>query len=453
MKKKPIIITLVSVAVITAGITVAVKAINISEAIKKYSDSIYPDVQVEELDLSGKSRKEAVELLQEKYGDVLIKKKITVQGINKTYTIDYGKLNAKYNIEEAVNDAMSYGKNLSTLDKYKLIKNPEPKQFTLKFSFDEKGIKDTIDTMKKDIDKAPVNASISMISSGKFNIVPDKTGLKLNTEKLEQDITGKINGEISGDMELQAPIEELKASVTSDTLSKINTKVSSFSTSFAGSSANRAANIVLATKSINGQLVMPGDSFSFNDVVGKRTAEKGYKEAPVIVGNKLDSGLGGGICQVSTTLYNAVIRSNINATERSHHTLPSHYIGLGMDATVDYGNIDYKFKNTLPVPIFIEGYAQGTNLIFNVYSDSSLTKRTYDLVSETYGTIQPEIKYVDDPNMFEGQTAIDQPSSIGYKVRVYKKIYENGNLVGQELVSNETYNKVDAVVRRGTKKR
>lgn len=453
MKKKSIIITIISAVVIIGAATAAVQAINISSIINKYSNTIYPDIAVEDIDLSTKTKAEAIDLLQEKYGDIVLKKKINIKAIDKTYTIDYLKLNAKYNIEDAVNEAYSYGKSLNALEKYKLIKNPEPMQYKLKFSYEAKPVKDLIADMQKEIDKSPINASIQMISSGKFSITPDKRGVKLNSEKLEQTILEKINGDITGDIELQAPIDDVQASITSDKLSKINTKVSSFSTNFSGSSANRASNIILATKSINGKVFMPGETFSFNDVVGQRTAQKGYKEAPVIVGNKLDSGLGGGICQVSTTLYNAVIRANINATERSHHTLPSHYIGLGMDATVDYGNIDYKFKNTLNFPIFIEGYAQGTKLVFNVYSDASLTNRTYDLVSETYDIMQPEVKYIDDPNLYEGETVIDQPSSIGYKVRVYKKIYENGKLVGQEQVTNETYNKVDEVVKRGTKKR
>ncbi|MFL0248217.1 VanW family protein [Candidatus Clostridium stratigraminis] len=453
MKRKSIIITIISAVVVIGASTAAVQAYNISNTINKYSNSIYPDVSIEDIDLSGMTKSAAVDILQKKYGDVVLKKKINIKAQNNTYTIDYSKLNARYEIEEAVNEAFSYGKDLKTFQKYKIIKDHEPKQYKLKFNYDAKPVKDFIADMQKKIDKSPINSNISMVSRGKFSVTKDVGGLKLDTQKLEKDILEKINGDITGDIEINAKIDDVQASVTADKLSKINTRISSFSTNFSGSSANRASNIVLATKSINGKVLMPGDTFSFNGVVGERTAQKGYKEAPVIVGNKLDSGLGGGICQVSTTMYNAVIRANINATERSHHTLPSHYIGLGMDATVDYGNIDYKFKNTLNFPIYIEGYAEGTKLVFNIYSDKSLTNRTYDLVSETYDIIQPSTKYIDDPSLYEGETVLDQPSSIGYKVRVYKKIYENNKLVGQELISNETYKKVDEVIRRGTKKR
>jgi len=113
---------------------------------------------------------------------------------------------------------------------------------------------------------------------------------------------------------------------------------------------------------------MPGETFSFNQVVGERTEQRGYQSGPVIVGNQVESGLGGGICQVSSTLYNTILLGNINATERMHHTMPSSYVPLGMDATVDWGNIDYKFRNNLQSPVYIEAYTSNGNVVFNLYS-------------------------------------------------------------------------------------
>jgi vancomycin resistance protein YoaR len=452
MKKKTLIITAVSLLLVTGGV-VGARGSYMYNTAKDYSSVIYPEVAIQDIDLSGKTKAEAEKIIQEKYGDIVLQKKISVKSEDKLYTINYSKLNAKYNVEEAVNEAFTYGKEHGFFEKYKLVKAPVPKNIELKFSYDSKPIKELIAGMQKEIDKAPANGSIAMTSSGKFSVTPEKNGAKLNVEKLELDIINKINGDISGDVDLVAPIDVVQASVTAEQLSKVNTKLASFTTTFAGSSANRIENIRLATKSINGLLLMPGDTFSFNDVVGQRTIARGYKEAGVIVNNKLDSGIGGGICQVSSTLYNAVVRANINATERRHHSLPSHYVGLGMDATVDFGNIDYKFKNTLQTPIFLEGFLKGNTLSFNVYSDISLASRTYDLVSETYATLEPATTYVDDATMYEGQTEIVQKASLGYKVKVYKKIFENGNYVGQEIITDETYKKIDGIIKRGTKKK
>lgn len=454
MKKNVIIITLASVVLVSA-VAAGISFNNISNKVKAYDNVIYPGVKVEDVDLSGKTKVEALAILNQKYGDALIKKKINIKAPEKTYTLNYEKLSAKYNIEKIVDEAFSYNKDKGLLQKNKLIKSPTPKQFKLigSFTFDSKPVKELIGVMQKEIDKQPANAAINMVSRGNFSITPDKKGSKLNTENLEKDILSKISGDLNGDVEIQAPVEDVQASITGDKLSKINTKLSSFSTNFSTSTAARATNISLATSFINGKVLMPGETFSFNDVVGQRTASRGFQEAPVIIGNKVDSGLGGGICQVSTTLYNAAIRANLQTVERIHHTLPSHYIGLGMDATVDYGNIDYKFKNTLEFPVYIEAYTENRNIVFSVYSDKSLTSRTYDLVNEVYDTMQPEVKYVDDPNMDEGVTETVQPASIGYKVRVYKNTYENGKLIAHDLITNETYNKVDGTVKRGTRKK
>lgn len=454
MKKNVIIITLASVVLVSA-VAAGISFNNINNKVKAYDNVIYPGVKVEEVDLSGKTKVEALAVLNQKYRDALIKKKINIKAPEKTYTLNYEKLNAKYNIEKIVDEAFSYNKDKGLLQKNKLIKSPTPKQFKLtdSFTFDSKPVKELIGIMQKEIDKQPANASIAMVSRGSFSITPDKKGSKLNTESLEKDILSKISGDLNGDVEIQAPVEEVQASITGDKLSKVNTKISSFSTNFSTSTAARATNISLATSFINGKVLMPGETFSFNDVVGQRTANRGFQEAPVIIGNKVDSGLGGGICQVSTTLYNAAIRANLQTVERVHHTLPSHYIGLGMDATVDYGNIDYKFKNTLEFPVYIEAYTENRNVVFSVYSDKSLTSRTYDLVNEVYDTMQPEVKYVDDANMDEGVTETVQPASIGYKVKVYKNTYENGKLISHDLITNETYNKVDGIVKRGTRKK
>lgn len=450
--KKKVLITAVVSAVILAGGALGAGAVHINNTIKVYDNVIYSGVLIEDVDLSLKTKNEALKLIQQKYTNEVLKKKINIKGENKTYTIDYSKLSAKYNAEEAVNEAFNYGKDKNLFEKYKLVKSPVNKKLELKFSSDNTAVKEFVAGIQKDIDKNPTDAAIKR-SGSKFVITQDKEGAKLDTEKLEKDIISKINGKLTGDVEIEAPIESVQASVTGEQLSKINTRLSSFSTSFTSSSSNRIRNISLATKSINGKVLMPGESFSFNGVVGERTAARGYKEAGVIVNNQYDSGIGGGICQVSTTLYNAIIRANINSVERSHHSLPSHYIGLGMDATVSYGSLDYKFKNTLDYPVYIEGIISGKTVRFSVYSDKSLTKRTYDLVNEVYATIKPNIKYVDDPNMYKDETETVKKASTGYKVRVYKKIYENGKLVGREKVSDETYRKVDGIVKRGTKDR
>ena len=419
---------------------------------KEWTNVVYPNVIIEDVDVSGKTLDEAKSMITQRYGDAIIKKNINIKVANKNYKLEYSKLNASYDINDVVKQAFDYGKNLNLIDKYKVIKNPVKQQYKLKFIYDPKPIKEFISTIKKEVEKGAEDGSISLVD-GNFQIVPDKKGIKLLDDKLEANILSKINGDVnSQEIALDAPTEEILPNITSDMLKTVDTKISSFTTNYSSSDYSRSTNIQIATKSINNRLLMPGQSFSFNETVGQRTAERGYQMAPVIVGTKVDSDFGGGICQVSTTLYNAIIRANISSTERTHHTLPSHYIGPAMDATVDWGNLDYKFTNTLTYPVYIQAYTENKNIYFNVYSNASLTNRKYDLVNEIYATIEPGVKYIDDPTLPIGQTVQDQFPSTGIKAKAYKDTYENGKLIEHKQISDDFYKPVDEVIRRGTKK-
>lgn len=449
MKKPKIIIAGIIITVFGIG---AAYLTHVNKTIGKYSGLIYPEVMVEDENLGGKSLQEAEDIIKKKYGDAIVTKKISIAAPDRTYSIDYSKLNAKYNIEEVVQQAFNYGRNLGTFQKYNLIKKPAAKKFKLKFSYDTKYVDQVLKTMAKDINRDAVNATIKMVSPGNFQITSDKSGLKLDEGILKKEILSSINGSLSGNASISAKIDNVQAKVTSKALSSIKTKVSSFSTNYSTSSYERSCNIALATATINDTILMPGDSFSFNGVVGERTTAKGYKIAGVIIGNKVDSGIGGGICQVSSTLYNAVLRADLKVTERTHHTFPSSYVPMGMDATVDYGNLDFKFKNSLDYPIYIQAYTESKNIYFNIYSDPSLTDKTYKITNDVYATIPSKIQYIDDPTLTSGETQEIQPSHTGYKVKVYRDTYENGTAVKHEVISDDTYKAVDAQIKRGTKK-
>lgn len=421
-------------------------------SVKYWQDLIYPDTYIENVDVSGMTKEAAINAVKRNYSSGILDNKINIETPGKTYTIEYSKLDTKYNVDEVVNQAFSFGKNLSITKKYMSIKKPEIKNSKLKFSYSHDKLASFLNTIEKETNSDAVNASLHM-SGGKFSVVADKSGVKLDKDKLDKEIDAAITSGGKTDINVKASYNNVAAQVTADKLNTVNTRIASFSTEYASkSAAERANNIAIATRAINGILIMPGDGFSFNDIVGKRTAERGYQQAPVIIDNKVDSDFGGGICQVSSTLYNAMLRANVKASERAHHTIPSSYVELGMDATVDYGNIDYKFKNTLPYPIYIEGYVNGGNICFNVYSNSSLAGKRYEITNEVYATIQATTKNIDDPGMASGQTEVVQKPYTGYKVKVYKKAIENGNVTSQETVSDDYYRPIDGVVKRGTKK-
>jgi len=419
----------------------------------KWTSLVYPGVKIGDVDISGKTLLEAKAMVTKEYSSAILKKNISIKTPLKTYSLNYKKINARYNIDSVIEEAFAYGKNLSLFKKYKLIKNPVNKVLNMKFAYDAKAIDELISNMKKEIDNTPENGNLS-INNGNFNITSDKKGAKLIDDKLKKEIISKLSGDVlAPDILIDAEIKQLSANITKEKLQTIDKRLSSFSSNFSSSSYGRSTNITLAVKSINGTLLMPGQSFSFNGTVGQRTAAKGYKPAPVDIGTKVGSDYGGGICQVSTSLYNAVIRSNIKSTERNHHSIPSTYIPLGMDATVDWGNLDYKFTNTLEYPIYIESYVINKKLTFNIYSNSSLTNKSYNLVNEVYDTVQPgPTKYIDDPSLPIGSIVQDQFPLVGYNVRTYKNTIQNGNVINHELLTTDHYQVKAEVIRIGTKK-
>lgn len=449
MKKKAIIIIGILILLGTVIFT------SYSYFIVKHWDSkILPTVKIENEDLTGKTKKEAQEIIMDKYSSQVVKKKIDIVTEEKKYTLDYSMLDAKYNINEAIEEAFSYGQDMNMFQKYKAIKNPSLKQIKLTFEYNDKIIDQILAEIAKDTNKKPVNATITMVSSGKFDITNDVIGRQLETDKLKSDIKSKIDGVLTEDViSIVAPVKVLKPKISAVALKTINTRISGYTTNFGSSAAGRATNIGLSTSSINKTLLMPGDVFSFNGVVGERTASRGYQTAGVIIGDKLEQGLGGGICQVSSTLYNAILGTEIVSVERIHHTISSGYIPKGQDATVDYGNLDYKFKNTFKYPIYIEGFVSNRNLYFNIYSNSTLTIRTYEIINEVLGVTQPTTQIIKDPTKYEGQTEIIKTGYTGFKVRVSRRTYENGKLIGTKVINNDTFHVINGIIKVGTKKK
>lgn len=448
MKKKKLIITTTTLVVLALGV---VPGYYVYATSNTWQDVIYPRVYIENIDVSGKQLGEVEELIEQEYGKVIDSKEIEIDVFGKTYSLDYSMLDGKYNIGEVIGEAFSYGKSENRIEKYKLIKGEEKKEFTLTFTYNSNPIDELLNVIEEESNKTPVNAKISS-SNGNIDITPEIDEVKLEKDLLKEMIIDQLKAGISEEnIRIEAPLHISKPEITAEKLSVINTPISSFSTSFSTSISNRINNIDLATKAINGILLMPGETFSFNEIVGERTIQRGYKEAGVIIGDKVESGLGGGICQVSSTLYNTLLKANINASERTNHTLPLGYIGKGLDATVDWGNIDYKFKNTLSTPIYIEGYTKNKNLYFNIYSSEESIKNSYKIVTDI-STVNPNIKYIDDPNRLEGETVVVKKASAGYRAKVYRETYENGNLINTEPISSDYYMPVHGETIRGTKK-
>lgn len=225
-----------------------------------------------------------------------------------------------------------------------------------------------------------------------------------------------------------------------------------FSTTYNMDNKNRVTNLELASEKINGTIILPGEIFSYNKIVGERTIAKGYKEAAVYSGGKVVDGIGGGICQLSSTLYNAVIYANLEITARSNHRFLTSYVTAGRDATVSWGTIDFCFKNTRSYPIKIVSSVK--NGVVTTEIRGIKEEKEYEVVIENTVTevIPYTINYIKDKTMNQGEEEIKQYGANGAKSVTYKIVKQNGIIVSKTLLSSDTYSALERIVKIGTKK-
>lgn len=220
-------------------------------------------------------------------------------------------------------------------------------------------------------------------------------------------------------------------------------------TSYDASNTARSSNLRLASNKINGTIVLPGETFSYNKVVGKRTVEAGYKDAKIYENGKVVDGLGGGICQVSSTLYNAVLYANLEIVSRRNHQFKTSYIEAGRDATVVYGSTDFQFKNTRNYPIKIKCSASGGVCTFEIYGMKEEVEYDVSISTETISTIPFTTIYEDTTALAAGTTKVMQGGMNGYKTKTYRTLKQNGVKVKTELLSSDTYNPMNKIIQRG----
>ena len=243
----------------------------------------------------------------------------------------------------------------------------------------------------------------------------------------------------------------LKITTPNITTNQIGTEafpdlLATYTTTFATSNTNRATNIRLATKKINGYVLLPGEQFSYNTVVGQRTTAAGFKEAGVYVNGKVETGVGGGICQVSSTLYNSVLRANLEIIKRSNHTFATGYVPLSTDATVSWGGPEFIFKNSRKYPIKIVASVNGGRIKVDVYGHKEDIEYEVIIKSETLQTIPMKTEYRTNTSLPAGTSKTIQKGHGGYKSRAYRILKLNGQVVSTQLLSTDTYAQLSTII-------
>ena len=280
-----------------------------------------------------------------------------------------------------------------------------------------------------------------------FTIYPEVEGVDFDVEAAK----ALIAAEVKDEYQIQLIITKPKVTVSQIGSEAFPDRLSNFTTRYDASAKDRTTNLVIACQKLNGKVIMPGETFSYNQTLGKRTAAAGYKNAAVYENGQVVDGIGGGICQISSTLYNAVLMANLEIVERRNHQFVTSYLPAGRDATVVYGAIDFKFKNTRQYPIRLSASAKNGIATISIYGIKEENEYTFSFNTKTIASIPFGTKYVEDASLPAGTEKVQQNGVNGLKTETYITKMLNGKVISTTLLSRDTYDAMQKIVLKGTK--
>jgi len=303
-----------------------------------------------------------------------------------------------------------------------------------------------IDNIYKEVHKEAQNA---YITKDPFEIHPHVDGVEfaISIDEVKTMLQEKQE-------KYTIPLKITKPKVTTDSLGDeaFPNRLATYSTKYSTADVNRKTNIKISVNKINGVVLLPGEEFSYNKVLGPRTPQAGYKLGAAYIGGKVVSDYGGGVCQTSSTLYNAVLLSNLEITSRTSHYFAAAYVPVSRDATVYWPSLDFKFKNNRNYPIKIK--ASTSNGVINVEIFGITEESDYEVELQSYVTsyIPYNTEYKDDNTLPEGKEVVEQAGTNGIRSEAYKILKKDGKVISKTLLSRDTYSTKARIIRRGTKK-
>lgn len=436
-------------------ISLNLKAYNDYKAYRQYmaEGTIFPGVYVDGIHVGGMTMARAKETLEAAHTDTAGLFSVTVNIGNKSWVIDSSRVPLTRNYDQILAQAYALGRNNTTSIRgtgvtpfqerlnAALRLREEPVSLSTSMTYDKTTIRALTDSIVDYVNRDPIDSIVTTFNfdTKEFTFSDDQAGVYVDGDELyNRVITALDTGDLFATMTIEPEI--LLAATTKTELMNSFKLMASYTTKTT-SNSNRNTNIELSANAINGTTLYPGDTFSFNEATGERTAEKGYKEAAAISGGQSVPEVGGGVCQTSSTLFNAVARANLEIVYRSPHAWPSDYVEKGMDATVNWPNLDFKFKNNTDYPVFIVAYYEDRKVTVELYGVGLQDGMTIDLQSVVTRTIPaPEgTKYVLNTSLAPGETKDTVKARTGYEVETYQVWYKNGEEVSRNLLCTSTY--------------
>jgi len=399
------------------------------------SDKFLPGVSIDSISLEGCTVEQAADKLQ-LYLEDAQQIPVCFYSNDYRYRTVLGDLSEPVDVRRAVEETFQADRKRDLLSRVCNLDGPRDIPYPLNIHYDsavqDKLLQDWNETLGKDA----IDAQLEMDSVEGLIIIPEVIGQSVDMSATFKQLPGRWRK--IEPVQVKIVIAEKVPLVSSEDL-KIMGELASYDTWYRVYEVDRTHNLSRATWIVNGTMVAPGEEFSFNKTVGPRTQTTGFRDALVIVGNKLEPGIGGGICQVSSTLYNACLLAGMEIVERHNHGLAVSYVPLGMDATVAYGLQDFRFKNNTDYPIYIRSVADGGKLTVNIYGHLSHKKKIE--TSHVVDQIIP-FEYLEeiDPELQAGESRIDHAGFPGYIVRSFRTFYdESEEVLISEFLARDVY--------------
>lgn len=447
--KSAIFVSMLATLLLVGGLkTVHVEAAK--KAVESQDEATIPEhISISGVDVSGMTKEQAEAVVTDyidKYDGVEFS--LTVD--DKSITADGEDIGLCAKNSDVVEQALSYGKKGNLIQRYKAgsdLKNGKEKEFNISLTADTPTVENFLKANKDGLVNEAVDNTVKLVN-GQFEYVEGKPGVDLMVEKSAVAIADYISTDWDGkDATIELLVEKDEPRGTKKELSTIQDVLGTFNTNFGTAVDGRTKNINVASGKLDGTVVYPGEVVSVAEAIGPTTAENGYFPAGSYENGTTVETYGGGVCQVSTTLYNAVIRAELEVVTRAAHSMVVGYVEPSMDAAIADGAKDFQFKNNQKTPIYIESYTSGGNLYFTIYGkETRPANRKVEFVSEVTSQTDPQKEYVAVGDQPIGYVETTTKPHIGYTARLWKVVYEDGVEVSRDVFNNSKYNPSKEVI-------
>ncbi|MHB1191358.1 MAG: VanW family protein, partial [Armatimonadota bacterium] len=415
-----------SFRVIAVSISVVIAAAIGCAAALLWGDAVYPGVRVAGVEVGGLSQAEAEAALP-----VLSDREIALRYPGGTVLAKLSELGASPDAEATALAAYRYGRKGSLVTRLRdvLKARRSGAEVPVVYRFDDSR---HLSSLASKLNRPPVDAR-PVMASGAVSVSKEAAGLALDEA---ESLSRLVRAVQAGADSVELVMAEIEPKVRAADLKGIDGVIGTYATHFKPWERNRTHNLTLAVRMVNGILLRPGEVFSYNKTVGPRLEERGFRNAPIFVKGEVEPGMGGGVCQISTTIYNAALLADMKILARSHHSRPVAYAPVGRDATVAYPAIDLKFQNTTDSPVYIAISMSG-NTVEASFFGKKQEGREVSLVRVEHRIIPPSEERKEVDNLTE--PVVEKEGRPGHRASTYRVVRQGGVVVRRELISNDYY--------------